>query len=387
MRRILVVGQFAISIALIICTGVVFNQVEYIRAKNMGLNTDQVVAIPLTFTPVMETSPVFKARIKESPHVVKATLAYILPGHKNAVIPLAVSRPEDSFATKFEMHAAWTDEDYIDIFDIDLVAGRYFDRAFPSDWIRTGAVVMNEAAVERLGFDSAEEAVGETILWLHELRHGYEKDDRVPREVVGVMKDFHFRSLHEPIEPLVLFPDREGGHALIKIDSENLMEAIAFIEDAWNEVNPDFAFEYFFVEDTFARLYSAEQRFGRIFVSFAALAVIIACLGLFGLSSFTAERRTKEIGVRKVLGASIPNLFGMLSSEFVRLVIVANVLAWPIAYAAMNNWLDGFAYRVELGWTTFILAGFLAMAIALLTVGFQAVRAATANPVESLRTE
>ena len=387
MRRVLVVGQFAISIALIICTGVVFNQVEYIRAKNMGLNTDQVVAIPLTFTPVMETSPVFKARVKESPYVVKATLAYILPGHKNAVIPLAVSRPEDSSASKYEMHAAWTDEDYIDIFGIDLVAGRYFDRAFPGDWIRTGAVVMNEAAVARLGFGSAEDAVGETILWLHERRHGYEKDDRVPREVVGVMKDFHFRSLHEPIEPLVLFPDREGGHAMIKIDSENLAEAIAFIEDAWSDVNPDFAFEYFFVEDTFARLYAAEQRFGRIFVSFAALAVVIACLGLFGLSSFTAERRTKEVGVRKVLGASIPSLFGMLSSEFVRLVIVANVLAWPVAYAAMNNWLGGFAYRVELGWTTFILAGILAMAIALVTVGFQAVRAATANPVESLRTE
>ena len=387
LRRILVVGQFAISIALIICTGVVFNQVEYIRAKNMGLNTDQVVAVPLTFTPVMETSPVFKARIRESPHVVQATLAYILPGHKNAVIPLAVSRPEDSSETKFDMHAAWTDEDYIDIFDIDLVAGRYFDRTFASDWTRTGAVVMNEAAVTRLGFDPAEEAVGETILWLHELRHGYERDDRVPREVIGVMKDFHFKSLHEPIEPLVLFPDHEGGHAFIKIDSENLMEAISFIEDAWNEVNPDFAFEYFFVEDTFARLYEDEQRFGRIFVSFAALAVVIACLGLVGLSAFTAERRTKEVGVRKVLGASIPNLFGMLSGEYVRLVIVANVLAWPVAYLAMNSWLNNFAYRVELAWTTFILAGALAMAIALLTVGYQAVRAATANPVESLRSE
>ena len=387
MRTILVVGQFAISIALIICTGVVFNQVEYIRAKNMGLNTDQVVAIPLTFIPVMETSPVFKARIKESPHVVKATLAYILPGHKNAVIPLAVSRPEDSSASKYEMHAAWTDEDYIEIFDIDLIAGRYFDLTFAGDWTRTGAVVMNEAAAMRLGFDPVEEAVGKTILWLHERRHGYEKDDQVPREVVGVMRDFHFRSLHEPIEPLVLFPDHEGGYALIKIDSENLMEGIAFIEEAWKEVNPDFAFEYFFVEDTFARLHEAEQRFARVFVSFAVLAVVIACLGLVGLSSFTAERRRKEIGVRKVLGASIPIVIGMLSSEFVRLVIVANVLAWPVAYAAMNNWLDGFAYRVELDWTTFILAGLLAMAIALLTVGFQAVRAATANPVESLRTE
>ena len=202
--------------------------------------------------------------------------------------------------------------------------------------------------------------------------------------IVGVVRDFHYANLHEP---LILFPNYPGGYAMIKIYSERMAEGLTAIEDAWNEVNPDFAFEYFFVEDTFARLHEAEQRFARFFVSFAALAVIIACLGLVGLSSFIAERRTMEIGVRKVLGASIPSLFGMLSSEFLRLLIVANVLAWPVAYAAMNNWLDGFAYRVELGWTTFILAGFLTMAIALLTVGFQAVRAATANPVESLRTE
>ena len=174
---------------------------------------------------------------------------------------------------------------------------------------------------------------------------------------------------------------------VVKINANQLSEGLTAIEDAWRDINPDFAFEYFFVEDTYMRLYESEQRFGRIFVSFAVLAVFIACLGLFGLASFAAERRTKEIGVRKVLGASIPNLFGMLSSEFVRLVIVANVLAWPVAFVAMNAWLDGFAYRVELEWTTFILAGALALAIALLTVSFQAARAATANPVESLRSE
>ncbi len=387
LRRILVVGQFAISIALIICTGVVLNQIEYIRAKNMGLNTDQVVAVPLTFIPVMESSPVYKARVKDSPHVIEATVTYMLPGHQNAVIPLGVSRPEDGPATKFDMHAAWTDQDFIKIFDMELVAGRYFDRAFASDWTRTGAVVINETAATRLGFASAEAAVGRTILWLHELRHGYEQEERVPREIVGVLKDFHYQSLHEPIEPLVLFPDDGGGHAMVKIDSENLEEGLAHIEAVWREVNPDFAFEYFFVEDTFARLYAAEQRFGRIAVSFAALAVVIACLGLFGLSSFTAERRAKEIGVRKVLGASVPGLFGLLSGEFVRLVIVANVMAWPVAYVAMHSWLDRFAYRIDPGWTTFVFAGGLAMAIALLTVGYQAVRAASANPVVSLRTE
>ena len=204
----------------------------------MGLNTDQVVAVPQTFAPVIEKSRAYKARVKEISSVVNVTMSFILPGHKNAVVPIKVRNPGQDESSKIDMNQAWTDS-----------------------------------------------------------------------------------------------------------------------------VSPESS--------------SASP----------PLLVIIACLGLVGLSSFTAERRTKEIGVRKVLGASTPNLFGMRSSEFVRLVIVANVLAWPIAYAEMNNWLDGFAYRVELGWTTFILAGLLAMAIALLTVGFQAMRAATANPVEALRTE
>ena len=166
-----------------------------------------------------------------------------------------------------------------------------------------------------------------------------------------------------------------------------MAEGLAAIEEAWHEVNPEWAFEYFFVEDTFARLHDAEQRFGRIFISFSALAVAIACLGLVGLSSFTAERRRKEIGVRKVVGASATSLVALLSREYFRLVIAALVVAWPVAYIAMNTWLEGFAYRVDLGWTTFILAGALSMAIALLTVGLQAARAAAANPVEALRME
>ncbi len=315
MRRMLVVGQFVISIALIICTGVVYNQLDFIRARNMGLNTDQVVAVPLTFVPVIDKSRIYKQRVKESPYVI------------------------------------------------------------------------NETAAARLGFDSANEAVGVTIEWLRELRQGYEEQSGELRKIVGVMEDFHFASMHEPIEPLILFPDYEGGYALIKIDAKHMAEGLAVIGNIWNEVNPEFAFEYTFVDDTFPRLYDADQRFGSIFGTFAVLAVVIACLGLFGLASFTAERRTREIGIRKVLGASIPNLFRLLSSEFVWLVIVANVFAWPIAFGAMDSWLGNFSYRVDQSWTTFILAGILAMAIAQLTVGYQAVRAAMANPIESLRSE
>ena len=386
-RRILVVGQFVISIALIICTGVVYSQLDFIRARNMGLNTDQVVAVPQTFAPVIEKSRVYKARVKEIPAVVNVAMSFLLPGHKNAVVPIKVRRPGQDESSKVDMNQAWTDDEFIETFGIELVAGRYFDSAFPGDWTRTGAIVVNEAVVARLGFEAAGEAVGVEFDGIEELILDSEEQSRLQPSIVGVVRDFHYATLHKPIEPLVLFANYPGGYAMIKIDSEHMSEGLSAIEEAWHEINPDFAFEYFFVEDTFARLHEAEQRFDRVFVSFAALAVVIACLGLVGLSSFTAERRTKEIGVRKVLGATVPNLFRLLCNEFFWLVVVANVIAWPVAYTAMSRWLDDFAYRADLNWMPFILAGALAMAIALLTVGFQAVRAATANPVESLRTE
>ncbi|MDE0231485.1 MAG: FtsX-like permease family protein, partial [bacterium] len=239
----------------------------------------------------------------------------------------------------------------------------------------------------RLGYASAAEALGKEIEGMQELITDSDERGELRPSIVGVVKDFHYATLHEPIEPLVLFPNYPGGYAMVKIDSQRMAEGLSAIEEAWHEVNPEWAFEYFFVEDTFAHLHEAEQRFGRIFISFSALAVVIACLGLVGLSSFTAERRRKEIGVRKVLGASASGLVALLSREYFRLVIAAIVVAWPVAYLAMNAWLEGFAYRVDLDWPPFVLAGVLAMAIALLTVSFQAVRAATANPVEVLRME
>ncbi len=387
LRRMLVVGQFVISIALIICTGIVYNQLEYIRATNMGLNTDQVVAVPQTFEPVITKSRTYKQRVLAIPHVVSAAASYMLPGHKYPVIPLTVRKTGEDEQDKIEMYQAWTDEDFAEVLGIELIAGRYFDKSFGGDWLGSGSTVLNEAAVKKLGYGSANSAVGMTFDRLMESRQGWEEEGKSQHTIVGVMKDFHYWSLHEPIGPLALFPDHEGGHMLIEIESGNLAVGLSAIQDVWHEVNPDFAFEYFFVDDTFAQLYAAEQRFGRVFVTFAALAVLIACLGLFGLASFTAERRTREIGIRKVLGASIPGLFRLLSNEFVLLVIVANVIAWPVAYLAMNRWLDGFAYRADLTWTTFLLAGVVAMAIAQLTVSFQALRAATANPVESLRSE
>ena len=386
-RRILVVGQFVISIALIICTGVVYSQLDFIRARNMGLKTDQVVAVPQTLAPVVVKSSVYKARLKEIPAVADVSMNFLLPGHKNAAAPIKARRQGQDESSTIDMYQAWVDDDFIGIFGIELVAGRNFDSAFPGDWTATGAVVINEAAVARLGYASAGEALGMEIEGLQELITDSDERGELKPSIVGVVRDFHYATLREPIEPLVLFPNYPGGYAMIKIDAGRMAEGLSAIEDAWHEVNPDWAFEYFFVEDSFARLYDAEQRFGRIFISFSVLAVVIACLGLVGLSSFTAERRRKEIGVRKVLGASGPSLVALLTREYFRLVIVAIVVAWPVAYIAMNAWLDGFAYRVDLDWTPFILAGALATTIALLTVSFQAVRAATANPVEALRME
>ncbi len=388
MRRTLVAGQFVISIALIICTGVVYDQLDYIRNRNLGMDTERLVAVPLTFTPVIEKARQYRQRVRESPYVEDATATFILPFHKNAVITAVVRRLGEGDNAKIEMNQAWTDDMFFDTFGMELAAGRFFDRAYVADWYGAGGgTILNEAAVSRLGYGSAEEALDGRFDWVFDERHGFDEETAEPRSIVGVVKDFHYASLHEPIEPLVLFPESDGSHVVVKINANQLSEGLSAIEEAWRDLNPDFAFEYFFVEDTYARLYEAEQRFGRIFVSFAALAVFIACLGLVGLSSFTAERRTKEIGVRKVLGASTPNLIGLMSGEFVRLVIVANVIAWPAAYFAMNRWLDDFAYRVDLDGTTFVLAAALALALALLTVSYQAVRAATADPVESLRTE
>lgn len=194
-------------------------------------------------------------------------------------------------------------------------------------------------------------------------------------------------SLREPVEPLVIFPGNWGRFISVKLNTRDLPGTLQFLEDAWYDINPDFAFSYFFVDDSFAQLYEADQRLGRFFGLFALLAVLIACLGLFGLASYTTEKRTKEIGIRKVLGASVPGLFKLLSKEFAGLVLLANLIAWPVAYMVMNQWLQGFAYRIDMAFAPFLLAGILGLGITLLTVSYQSIKAAIADPAVSLRND
>lgn len=267
--------------------------------------------------------------------------------------------------------------EFIDVLDIDVVAGRNFSRSFASD--TNGTVLLNERAVEALGL---EQPVGQRL----QFRTG-----TFQIHVVGVVKDFHFKSLHHQIEPMVLFliPRNSAGGlwALAKIRGERVRETMAFMERTWLEVNPGYPFEFQFLDEAYDQSYRAEDKFSQVLGYFTGVALLIACLGLFGLVAFTAEQRTKEIGIRKVLGASVGTIIALIAKDFIKLVGAAFVLAMPAAYLLMQRWLDTFAYRVEISARIFLLAGLAALGIALLTVSYQSVRAALADPVQSLRYE
>ena len=269
--------------------------------------------------------------------------------------------------------------DFLETLEIELVAGRNFSPASPTDL--SGGFILNETAVKALGWD---DPLGKTLEWSPGVGH----ETRKRGEVIGVVKDYHLMSLHETIEPLVLHIEPRWFRTLaVRIQGEDIPETLAFLEKTWQKFDPDNAFEYTFLDEGFARQYEADARLGSIFGYFSLLAVAIACLGLFGLAAFSAERRTKEIGVRKVLGASITGIVALLSKDFLRLVLIGFVVASPLAYFGMSRWLESFAYRTEISGWIFLVAGLLALAIALLTVGYQAVRAALADPVKSMRYE
>ena len=269
------------------------------------------------------------------------------------------------------MHGNFVDFDYFKTFGMKIAAGRGFSKEFSTD---RNVVVLNEEAVKRMGVTSP---IGMELI-----------NETVKRTVVGVVKNYHFRSLHKEIEPLVLILAPELCRGLCaRIKSRNIASTLTFLEKKWKQFAPDYPFNYDFLDDRLERLYKPEQVVGTIFKIVTLLTIFISCLGLFGLSSFMAERRTKEIGIRKVLGASVPGLALMLSREFTRLVIFANVIAWPIAYLAMKKWIRSYAYHTAISLDIFIMAGILALIIAWLTISYQSVKAALANPVDALRYE
>jgi hypothetical protein len=263
-------------------------------------------------------------------------------------------------------------DDYFETFGMEIVEGRSFSNKFPTD-VSEG-VIVNEAAIKAMRMESP---IGKRLT----------KDGK-QYKIVGVVKNYHFKSLHHKIEPLILLFRQKPGHILVaKIRPGNTPKIISDIENIWKNFEPGYPVIYRFTDELLNDLYTSEKRIETLFRYFSILAIFIACLGLFGLASFTAEQRTKEIGIRKALGASISGIILMLSKEFTKWVLIANLIAWPVAYLAMNQWLQDFAYRIDIGLGTFILAAILALVIALLTVSYQAVKAAKANPVEALRYE
>ncbi len=371
LRKGLVIAQFTISIALIIATIVVYRQMNFMRNQDLGFSKDQMMVIDTNGDPAKNA---FEQAVKELPSVKSTAMSGSVPGGGN---PGAYSEIENR---KGDMQIAnldlyFVDFNYIGQYKIKMAAGRGFSKDFATD--TTQAMVLNEAAVKMFGYTSPEQAIGKRFKqWGREGR------------IIGVMKDFHYRSLEEEIKPLSMRIEPNNCNLIsIKVAASNLPKTIAAVENKWKTLIPDRPFSYYFLDEFFNRQYRSEQRFGNLFLNFAILAIFISCLGLLGLASYSTIQRTKEIGIRKVLGASVSGIASLLSKDFIKLVLIAFVVASPIAWIGMHKWLRGFAYRIDIGWWVFILAGVLAILVALLTVSFQAIKAAIVNPVKSLRSE
>ncbi|WP_454802454.1 ABC transporter permease [Mucilaginibacter phyllosphaerae] len=379
LRSFLVVFQFFVSILLIIGTLVIYNQLNFIQTKNLGYNRNQVLVVKNSGE-LNQQAKVFKQELAELPGVKEATMTGFLPtnGWRNTRIyfkDATYDQKKSLFPQSWEV-----DADYIPTMDMKIAAGRNFSKEMQTD---SSAVIINEAAAKFLGFA---DPVGKTI---YQSLGGDRKGGPNVKEchIVGVVKDFHFNSLREKIEPIVLTYGQNAGALAIRVSAANITALMAQIKDKWNSLSPGVQIDYSFMDQDFDASYRSEQRIGQIFVIFTSLAIIIACLGLFGLAAYAAEQRIKEIGIRKVLGANVTVIVGMLSKDFIKLVCIAIITASPIAWYAMNKWLQDFAYRVTIHWWVIASAAVGALVIAFVTISFQSVKAALANPVNSLRSE
>ncbi|MFT3823952.1 MAG: ABC transporter permease [Chitinophagaceae bacterium] len=375
LRSSLVVFQFFISVALIISTIVVYQQMRFIQNKDLGYHKEQIVTLPNSYV-LGKNEQVYKMEMLKDPRIVNATASSYKPaGPSSSNNALAYPEGHDNQIMKtVEYHV---DENYIPTFGMQMATGRNFSADFATDSL---GMIINESAAKAFGW-GVPDAIGKTIV-----RQNSDRGKNVPFHVIGVVKDFNFRSLHEAISPLLMTLQPEGG-LIFKIKTTDVKGLLATMKKQWDSYHTDEPFTYTFMDDLFNRTYSSEQKTGTVLNIFALLIIFIACLGLFGLATYTAEQRTKEIGIRKVLGASVVQVTQMLSKEFLRLVFIASIIAFPAAWWAMNKWLQNFAYRIHISWWIFAVAGVCALLIALLTVSFQSVRAAIANPVKSLRAE
>ncbi|HTD92251.1 MAG TPA: FtsX-like permease family protein, partial [Chitinophagaceae bacterium] len=374
-RKVLVTSQFAISIVLIICTAVVFRQMDYMQSKSLGYDKEHIVTLPF-YSELNNRFDAFRNDLLASTAIRNAGRSSRIPtGRLLDAMGSRMMQNDTMAPVMTDIKFVMADKDFMPTYGIKTAAGREFSREFSTD---TSSYIINEAAVNALGFKSNESVIGKDF--------GYGSRNG---KIIGVMRDFHFESLHQKIVPLVLLlPVTDNFNRIsIKISGSDIPGALAQIEKVWKRFLPEIPYEYTFLDENFSKLYESEKQQRSIFSTFSGLAIFIACLGLFGLSAFSISQRVKEIGIRKVLGAKVSTIVMLLSKDFLKLVVLAAVIAFPAAWFIMNRWLQDFAYRTTIPWWMFVLAGIIAAFIAIVTISFQAVKAAVANPVKSLRTE
>lgn len=377
LRSSLVVFQFFISVALIVGTIVVWQQMKYIQHKNLGYNKEQLLTISNSWS-LGKNERIYKEKMLKDPRIVNATISAYKPagpsGNNNALAYPSGRDNEMMRTLEYQV-----DEQYIPTLGMQLAAGRNFSRDLATD---STAMIVNETAAKAFGW-GVNDAIGKTIVRKID-KEGKGMD--IPFHIVGVVKDFNFKSLHEPITPLLMVLGQDWG-LIFKIKTTDIPGLLSAMKKEWANFQTDEPFTYAFMDNLYNKTYVAEQKTSAILNIFSALTIFVSCLGLFGLITYTAEQRTKEIGIRKVLGADVSQITGMLSKDFIKLVCIAILIAFPISYWAMNKWLQNFAYRINTSWWMFVASGVIALLIALITVSFQAIKAATANPVNSLRME
>jgi putative ABC transport system permease protein len=379
LRKGLVIFQFIISVVLIIASVVIMNQMNYLRSTDLGFAKDQQLVVPLRSTTAKNMYASLKNEIRNNPEVqnVGATLYY--PGIVNPT-DMGLYKEGKTVNDLVDVHTNWVDESLLQTLGITPVAGRIFSKDFPSD--TSSRMILNEAAIKKMGFKSPQQAIGGKVKfdW---------RGQTYTWTIIGVVKDFHFQDLHVPIEPysFQLNNRPQYNYLIVHANAKDVASLVSSVSASWHKLNPNEPFEYSFLDEDFQKNYEAEDRLASIVGYFTVIAILISCLGLFGLATFSAEQRIKEIGVRKVLGASVSGIVALLSKDFLKLVAISVLVASPLAWWIMHKWLQDFAYRTNISWTVFAITTVLALLIALITISFQAIRAAIANPVKSLRTE
>ena len=379
LRVALVSLQFTVSIVLIIGTLVVNKQLNFVRNINLGYDKDHVIALRIRNEETQKKHEALRNVLLTNPNILSVSASSSLPLGQNSFSAHHIAgQPMNEMIM---LHVQYVDEHFINTYKMEIVKGRNFSKDYPTD--PQEAIIINEATAKKLGWQ--DDPLGKEIEALMSMT------EMKKYRIIGVVKDYHFQSLHEEIQPLVLYNASPYGGDYYRISMrarpENIQDTIGFLSSTWKEFDSQYPLEFVFLDDQYDALYRAEERLGKLFGYFTALAILIGCLGLFGLSAYSAEQRTKEIGIRKVLGATTSNVTMLLVREFTKWVLVAVLIAWPVGYFIMNTWLQNFAYRIGLSMDTFILSALLAFVIAILTVAYQAVKAAVANPIESLKYE